>query len=68
MPLLATLTASIEARRPVALVTVTASPDETAIGRHALVWLDDEPLGELGLGELERAAVGAEMLAATTRH
>ena len=55
--LLTALTTSIEARRPVALVTVTASPDETAIGRHALVWLDDEPLGELGLGELESAAL-----------
>ena len=64
MPLLATLTASIEARRPVALVTVTGSPDPTVIGRHALVWLDGEPLGDLGLGDLERAALvdAAEML------
>lgn len=54
---LTALTTSIEARRPVALVTVTGSPDAAVIGRHALVWLDGEPLGELGLDELERVAL-----------
>lgn len=49
--LLSALIASVEARRPVALVTVTASPDTAAIGRHALVWLDGETQGDLGLGE-----------------
>lgn len=64
MSLLATLTTSIETRRPVALVTVTSSPDAAMVGRHALVWLDGEPLGELGLGDLESAALtdAAEVL------
>lgn len=51
--LLEALIASVEAKRAVALVTVTAAPDPQAVGRHALVWLDQEPLGELGLGDLE---------------
>ena len=55
--LLAALTKSIETRRAVALVTVTASPDAGAMGRHALVWLDSEPLGALGLGDLEPQAL-----------
>jgi xanthine dehydrogenase accessory factor len=50
---LSALIASVEARRAVALVTVTAAPDLACIGRHAVIWLDAEPLGELGLGELE---------------
>ncbi|MEZ4768605.1 MAG: XdhC family protein [Caldilineales bacterium] len=50
------LTASIENRRPVALVTVIAGPG-AAVGRHALVWLDGEPLGGLGLGDLESQAL-----------
>ena len=34
------------------------------MGRHALVWLDGEPLGELGLGDLESTALtdAAEVL------
>jgi xanthine dehydrogenase accessory factor len=51
------LISSLEARRPVALATVTAAPDPACIGRHAVVWLDAEPLGELGLGELEAQAL-----------
>ena len=44
---------SIEERRPVALATVTAAPQAGCIGRHAVIWLEGEPLGGLGLGELE---------------
>lgn len=55
--ILPALLSSIEARRPTALVTVTAAPDPTCIGRHALVWLDAEPLGDLGLAELEEQAL-----------
>ena len=51
------LLSSVEARRPVALATVTAAPDPASIGRHAVVWLDAEPLGSLGLGELEAQAL-----------
>ncbi len=55
--ILQVLLSSVEARRSVALATVTAAPDPAAIGRHAVVWLDAEPLGELGLGELEAQAL-----------
>jgi len=55
--ILQVLLSSIEARRSVALATVTAAPDPSVIGRHAVVWLDAEPLGELGLGELEAQAL-----------
>lgn len=55
--ILSSLIASVEARRAVALVTVTAAPDPACVGRHALVWLDAEPLGSLGLGELETLAL-----------
>ncbi len=59
--ILSSLIASIEARRPVALATVTAAPDPAVVGCHAVVWLDAEPLGELGLGELEaQALAGAQ--------
>ena len=51
------LISSLEARRPVALATVTAAPDPAVVGRHAVVWLDAEPLGELGLGEMEAQAL-----------
>lgn len=46
---------SIEERESVALVTVTQAPPEltTAHGRHAVVWLDRPPMGDLGLGDLE---------------
>lgn len=54
---LAALLSSVEARRPVALATVTAAPDPAAVGRHAVIWLDAEPLGALGLGELEAQAL-----------
>ena len=47
------LVESMEARRPVALATVTAAPWPASVGRHAVVWLDAEPLGGLGLGEVE---------------
>ena len=57
MSLLSSLIASLEARRPVALVTVTAAADAALLGRHALVWLDAEPLGEMGLGDLEARAL-----------
>ena len=50
---LSALISSVEARRPVALATVTAAPDPAVVGRRAVVWLDAEPLGSLGLGELE---------------
>jgi xanthine dehydrogenase accessory factor len=55
--ILSALLSSVEARRPVALATVTAAPDPAAVGRHAVVWLDAEPLGALGLGELEARAL-----------
>jgi xanthine dehydrogenase accessory factor len=55
--ILSALIASVEARRPVALATVTAAPDLACIGRHAVVWLDAEPLGDLGLGEIETQAL-----------
>jgi xanthine dehydrogenase accessory factor len=59
--ILSALLASVEARRPVALATVTAAPDPVPIGRHAVVWLDAEPLGELGLGDIEaQALAGAQ--------
>ncbi|MCB0199254.1 MAG: XdhC family protein [Anaerolineae bacterium] len=54
--ILSALTTSIENRRPVALVTVTAGP-AAAVGCHALIWLDAEPLGALGLGDLEAQAL-----------
>jgi xanthine dehydrogenase accessory factor len=57
---------SIEAQRPVALATVTAAPDPRVVGCHAVVWLDAEPLGDLGLGDLERQVLAdaAEVLRA----
>lgn len=55
--LLQALLSSVEARQPVALVTVLAAPVQEAVGHHALVWLDREPLGSLGLGELEAQAL-----------
>lgn len=54
------LLSSVEAHRPVALATVTAAPDPSVIGRHAVVWLDAEPQGELGLGELEAQALAVD--------
>ena len=54
---LTALISSVEARRPVALATVTAAPDPAVVGRHAVVWLDAEPLGSLGLGDIEAQAL-----------
>jgi xanthine dehydrogenase accessory factor len=53
--LLAELLKSIDEQRAVALVTVVKATGDYAatLGRHALVWLDQEPLGSLGLGALE---------------
>jgi xanthine dehydrogenase accessory factor len=51
------LVESIEAHRPVALATVTAAPLAASVGRHAVVWLDALPLGELGLGPMEAQAL-----------
>ncbi|NOZ26807.1 MAG: XdhC family protein [Chloroflexi bacterium] len=50
---------SIEERESVALVTVTQAPPELAAvhGRHAVVWLDRPPLGDLGLGDREAQAL-----------
>ncbi|MEA3338083.1 MAG: XdhC/CoxI family protein [Chloroflexota bacterium] len=47
------LISSLEDRRPVAVATVIAASDDGPIGNKALVWLDQNPLGELGLGGLE---------------
>lgn len=46
---------SVEKKRPVALVTVITATGSLAdkVGRKAVVWLDGEPLGKLGLGEGE---------------
>ncbi len=46
---------SVEKKRSVALVTVVAATGPLAdrVGRRAVLWLDGEPLGELGLGEGE---------------
>jgi xanthine dehydrogenase accessory factor len=54
-PILDALLESIEAKEPVALVTVIAADGNLALalGRRQLVWLDREPLGALGLGALE---------------
>ena len=53
--LLAELLKAIDDRRAVALVTVVKAAGDyaAALGRHALVWLDREPMGILNLGELE---------------
>jgi len=58
-PILDALLASVEDRRPVALLTVVAATGELAeaIGNKALTWLDGEPVGRLGLGELESQAL-----------
>jgi xanthine dehydrogenase accessory factor len=57
--LLAELLKSIDEQRAVALVTVVkaSGPYAAALGRHALVWLDGDPLGSLGLGGLEARAL-----------
>ncbi len=57
-PLLAELLKSIDERQAVALVTVVKATGNyaPALGHHALVWLDREPLGSLNLGNLEPPA------------
>ncbi len=57
--LLAELLKSIDEQRAVALVTVVKATGAhaAALGRHALVWLDREPLGSLDLGALEARAL-----------
>ena len=60
--LLEELIASLETHRSVALVTVVKAEGayKEARGRRALIWLDREPVGDLGLGELEvQALAGA---------
>jgi xanthine dehydrogenase accessory factor len=54
-PLLAALTESIAQKRPVALATVVAATGPWAghVGRKAVIWLDQDPLGSLGLGDWE---------------
>ncbi|RME84482.1 MAG: hypothetical protein D6775_05355 [Caldilineae bacterium] len=42
---------------PVALVTVTDSAQSALVGNRILVWLDRDPAGALGLGELEARVV-----------
>jgi xanthine dehydrogenase accessory factor len=66
--LLSELLKSIEEGRPVALVTVVRADGSyaTAEGRRALVWPDREPLGSLGLGDLE-ARVLADAVAALSQ-
>ncbi len=53
--LLTELVKSIDEQRAVALVTVVKATGDyaAALGRHALVWPDREPLGSLNLGALE---------------
>ncbi|MCC7354288.1 MAG: XdhC family protein [Anaerolineae bacterium] len=66
-PILTALTQSITRKRPVALATVVAATGLWAaqVGRKAVVWLDQEPLGlgnaheygSLGLGDLDARAL-----------
>lgn len=55
-PYLSALQASTAARESVALATVVRGPQ---VGRQAVVWLDREPLGSLGLGDLEPQVMAA---------
>jgi xanthine dehydrogenase accessory factor len=57
--LLDELLKSIDEQRAVALVTVVKAAGDyaAALGSHALVWLDREPLGGLNLGTLEAHAL-----------
>lgn len=52
--LIAALLAALHARQPCALVTVVSGP---SIGRRALVPPEGDPLGTLGLGDLEPVAI-----------
>ena len=50
---------SIDENRSVAMVTVVKAGGDyaAALGRRALVWLDQDPLGRLNLGDLEARAL-----------
>jgi xanthine dehydrogenase accessory factor len=67
--LLAELLSSIEEGRSVALVTVIRADGSYAAaeGRRALVWPDREPLGSLGLGDLEARALADAAAALSQR-
>lgn len=67
--LIAAILRSIAAREPVALVTVIQAPPDLAAarGRHAVVWLDRPPLGELGLGDWEAQVLADAQKALTGR-
>ncbi len=56
--ILGKLLAAAETQRPVALATVVAATGgwAGAIGNKALIWLDADPDGRLGLGEVEAQA------------
>jgi xanthine dehydrogenase accessory factor len=60
---------SIDDHRAVAIVTVVKASGEytPALGRRALVWLDQDPLGSLGLGTLEAHALADATQALTQR-
>lgn len=69
--ILTALTESITLKRPVALATVVAATGTWAarVGRKAVIWLDQEPLGSLGLGDLEaRALADARDVLAQKQH
>lgn len=55
-PLLAALLESIEQGKPVALATVVVATGAfaEAQGKHTVVWLDQPPQGDLGLGSLNQ--------------
>jgi len=59
--MLAALRESVLNREPVALATVVsrtaASPTTDRPGQQAVIWLDREPLGSLGLGAMEAQAI-----------
>jgi xanthine dehydrogenase accessory factor len=67
--LLAELLQSIDEGRSVAVVTVVRADGEyaAALGRHALVWLDRDPLGSLNLGNLESQVLADATEALTQR-
>lgn len=59
-PLLAALLESIDQGKPVALATVVNATGAfaEAQGRRTVVWLDQPPLGDLGLGSLNQEVYG----------
>lgn len=67
--LLAELLESIGDHRSVAMVTVVKATGDyaAALGRHALVWLDRDPLGSLNLGALEARVLADATKALTQR-